>query len=50
MAAGEFLSVSAQKDSEIADIKRESESHKNQPQEEHDELIELFVKRESLRS
>lgn len=45
MAAGEFLSVSAQKDSEIADIKRESESHKNHPQEEHDELIELFVER-----
>lgn len=42
MAAGEYLSVSAQKDSELADINREKEALANNPEEEHDELIEMF--------
>ena len=45
MGAGEFLSVSAQRDSEIADIDRESISHKDFPDKEHLELIEMFKSR-----
>lgn len=45
MAAGEYVSVSSQADTEAADLARERESLQNNPDEEIDELAEIYVKR-----
>ena len=43
MGAGEYISVSAQLDSEKADIAREKESLTQSPQQEFDELVSAFI-------
>ncbi|MCK0099874.1 VIT family protein [Qipengyuania sp. S6317L1] len=45
MAAGEYISVSAQRDSEQADIKREKQALKTMPKEELAELTAIYKKR-----
>lgn len=45
MAAGEYVSVSSQADSEKADLAREREELATQPEAEHRELIGLFMQR-----
>jgi VIT1/CCC1 family predicted Fe2+/Mn2+ transporter len=45
MAAGEFVSVSSQSDSEKADLARERMELATQPEAEHRELIGLFMQR-----
>ncbi len=45
MAAGEYLSVSSQSDTEKADLARERQELADDPQAEHDELTEIYVKR-----
>lgn len=45
MAAGEYISVSAQRDSEIADIEREKRALEEMPKEELDELIAIYKQR-----
>jgi vacuolar iron transporter family protein len=45
MAAGEFVSVSSQRDAEQADIDREQRELAGQPQAELDELTQIYVKR-----
>jgi VIT1/CCC1 family predicted Fe2+/Mn2+ transporter len=45
MAAGEYVSVSSQSDTEQADLARESEELSNTPESELDELAEIYVKR-----
>ena len=45
MAAGEYVSVSSQSDTEQADLARESEELSNTPEFELDELAEIYVKR-----
>lgn len=45
MAAGEFVSVSSQADTESADIEREKAELKTEPEAELRELIGLYVKR-----
>jgi VIT1/CCC1 family predicted Fe2+/Mn2+ transporter len=45
MAAGEYVSVSSQADSEKADLKRESEELKVDPKAEQAELAGIYVKR-----
>jgi VIT1/CCC1 family predicted Fe2+/Mn2+ transporter len=45
MAAGEFVSVSSQADSEKADLARERMELATQPEAEHRELIGLFMQR-----
>ena len=45
MAAGEFVSVSSQSDTENADLAREKWEHINQPEYELNELAESFVVR-----
>jgi VIT1/CCC1 family predicted Fe2+/Mn2+ transporter len=45
MAAGEYVSVSSQSDSEKADLKRESEELKVDPKAEQAELAGIYVKR-----
>ena len=42
MAAGEFISVSSQADSEQADIRREREALAQTPEAEQDELAEIY--------
>ena len=45
MAAGEFISVSAQRDSERADIEREKRALKAMPKEELEELTAIYKER-----
>ncbi len=45
MAAGEYVSVSSQADTEQADITRERAELKAQPEHEHQELAAIYVKR-----
>lgn len=45
MAAGEFVSVSSQADTERADLQQEDRELKNNPEREHDELAGIYVKR-----
>ena len=45
MAAGEYVSVSSQSDTEQADLARESAELGNTPESELDELAEIYVKR-----
>src|ERR1700719_722505 len=45
MAAGEYVSVSAQSDTEHADLAREREELGENPESELDELAEIYVKR-----
>ena len=42
MAAGEYISVSAQRDSEQADIAREKKAIRETPQQEMEELVEIY--------
>lgn len=43
MAAGEYVSVSSQSDTERADIAREAIALRDMPEEELDELTEIFI-------
>lgn len=45
MAAGEYVSVSSQSDTEKADLARERRELSENPQAEHEELAEIYVKR-----
>jgi VIT1/CCC1 family predicted Fe2+/Mn2+ transporter len=45
MAAGEYVSVSSQADTEQADLTRERSELKAQPENEHKELAAIYVKR-----
>lgn len=45
MAAGEYVSVSSQADTERADIAREKEELDESPDHEHAELTDIYVKR-----
>jgi len=45
MAAGEYVSVSSQSDTEHADIARERAELASQPESEHEELAQIYVKR-----
>ena len=45
MAAGEYVSVSSQADTEGADLERERLELENFPEEEHEELTEIYQKR-----
>ena len=45
MAAGEFVSVSSQRDTELADIQREERELSTSPELELDELTQIYVKR-----
>lgn len=45
MAAGEYVSVSSQRDTEKADLERERSELKHNPEHEHHELTEIYVAR-----
>ena len=45
MAAGEYVSVSSQADTERADLARESKELAANPEQEHAELMSIYVKR-----
>lgn len=45
MAAGEYVSVSSQSDTENADLAREREELLTQPEFEREELVEIYMKR-----
>lgn len=45
MAAGEYVSVSSQSDVETADLKREKIALQNMPQEELEELSDIYIQR-----
>lgn len=45
MAAGEYVSVSSQADTEKADLVRERKELTDAPEEEHEELAAIYVKR-----
>jgi vacuolar iron transporter family protein len=45
MAAGEYISVSSQRDSEQADIRREKQALAQTPEQELEELIEIYRSR-----
>lgn len=45
MAAGEYVSVSSQSDTEHADLARERQELKTQPEFEREELAQIYVKR-----
>ena len=45
MAAGEYVSVSSQADTERADLKRESKELATSPEDEHAELAAIYAKR-----
>ncbi|MBE1208369.1 VIT1/CCC1 transporter family protein [Aminobacter carboxidus] len=45
MAAGEYVSVSSQSDTENADLDREREELRTQPEFEREELAQIYVKR-----
>ena len=45
MAAGEYVSVSSQSDTEQADLGRERKEHDNDKAAEHEELVQIYVER-----
>lgn len=45
MAAGKYVSVSSQADTESADLARERGEHATQPEAELDELTQIYVDR-----
>jgi VIT1/CCC1 family predicted Fe2+/Mn2+ transporter len=45
LAAGEYVSVSSQADTEIADLARETNELKTMPEEELDELTGIYEQR-----
>lgn len=45
MAAGEYVSVSSQADVERADLARERREHGNDSGAEHEELVQIYIKR-----
>ncbi len=45
MAAGEYVSVSSQADSEAADLRRESRELVDKPEKELEELAQIYVQR-----
>ncbi|MEO7916914.1 MAG: VIT family protein [Dokdonella sp.] len=45
MAAGEYVSVSSQADTEQADLARESKELATDPDHEHEELVSIYVQR-----
>jgi len=45
MAAGEYVSVSSQADTERADLLRESKELKDDSESEHRELAQIYVER-----
>lgn len=45
MAAGEYVSVSSQADTERADLARESKELATSPDEEHEELASIYIQR-----
>ena len=45
MAAGEYVSVSSQSDTETGDLARERQELRDDPDAEHDELAAIYVKR-----
>lgn len=45
MAAGEYVSVSSQADTERADLARESQELASNPEQEQEELVSIYVKR-----
>jgi VIT1/CCC1 family predicted Fe2+/Mn2+ transporter len=45
MAAGEYVSVSSQADTERADLGRESKELAANPEQEHSELMAIYIKR-----
>ena len=45
MAAGEYVSVSSQSDTEQADLARERAEHRNNIEHEREELAQIYVKR-----
>lgn len=45
MAAGEYVSVSSQRDTELADLSREREELRTMPEAERKELVDLYVKK-----
>src|ERR1700761_5784456 len=45
MAAGEYVSVSSQADSEKADLERERRELRVMPEAEHEELAHIYVRR-----
>jgi len=45
MAAGEYVSVSSQKDTEEADLQRERAELEQNPRREHEELAQIYVDR-----
>lgn len=45
MAAGEYVSVSSQADTERADLARESEELATRPIQEHEELVQIYIQR-----
>ena len=45
MAAGEYVSVSSQADTERADLARESEELAADPKQEHEELMSIYLQR-----
>lgn len=45
MAAGEYVSVSSQSDTERADLAREAGEHERQPAYEREELAQIYVER-----
>jgi len=45
MAAGEYVSVSSQADTEMADLNREKKELDENPEEEHAELTKIYIER-----
>jgi len=45
MAAGEYVSVSSQADTETADLAREAAELRADPDAEHEELVQIYVRR-----
>ncbi len=45
MAAGEYVSVSSQSDTEKADLSREAQELRDDPADEHQELAQIYVER-----
>lgn len=45
MAAGEYVSVSSQADTERADLAREAKELTANPEQEHEELVSIYVRR-----
>lgn len=45
MAAGEYVSVSTQRDAELADVRMEVQSHREHPREELEEMATMYEER-----